>query len=196
MTKSHSPLGPHQITSVRLDEIVEQDAFTAQLLASEQYEADVAVDLECWDPMVVELLAVRLLPILVRRQHGYQYFGSGRDVRLLQEIFEPHDEVLVIVLGTQRVSNQVKLHALACDLLLMPPFFRTRRFLPRKNMRLWEAIVGAGGAPLRGNGLHAFARATGYSHNALKEPTQPKSARVERVECERPPILTATESGA
>lgn len=73
MTKSHSPLGPHQIASIRLDQIIEQDVFTAQLLALQQYEADVAVDLECWDPVVVELLAVRLLPILVRRQHGYQY---------------------------------------------------------------------------------------------------------------------------
>lgn len=43
MTKSHSPLGPHQIITVRLDEIVEQDAFTAQLLAADQYETDVTV---------------------------------------------------------------------------------------------------------------------------------------------------------
>lgn len=50
MAKIHSPLGPHQIISVRLDEIVEQDPFTAELLASEQYETDVAVDLTCWDP--------------------------------------------------------------------------------------------------------------------------------------------------
>lgn len=196
MTKSHSPLGPHQIASIRLDQIIEQDVFTAQLLALQQYEADVAVDLECWDPVVVELLAVRLLPILVRRQHGYQYLGSGRDVRLLQEIYEPHDKVLAIVLDTRRVSNTVKLNVLACDLLLMPPFSRTRRFLPRRNMRLWQAIVGAGGTPIRGKGLPGFARATGYSYNALKEPTRSKSAHVERVECERLPVFTATESEA
>lgn len=196
MSKSHSPLGPHQIISVRLDEIVEQDAFTAQLLAGEQYETDVAVDLECWDPVIVELLAVRLLPILVRRQNGYHFLGSGLDIRLMQEIFEPHDEIRAFVLDTQRVSNTVKLHVLACDLLLMPPFFRTRRFLPRRNMRLWQSIVGAGGTPIRGKGLHAFARATGYSHNALREITRSKSARVDRVECERPPVLAVTESDA
>lgn len=196
MAKIHSPLGPHQIISVRLDEIVEQDAFTAQLLAGEQYETDVAVDLECWNPVIVELLAVRLLPILVRRQNGYHFLGSGLDIRLLQEIFEPHEEVRAIALDTQRLSNTVKLHILACELLLMPPFFRTRRFLPRRNMRIWEAIVGAGGTPIRGKGLHTFARATGYSHNALREPTRSKSARVDRVECERPPVLAATESEA
>jgi hypothetical protein len=196
MTKSHSPLGPNQIITVRLDEIVEQDAFTAQLLTAEQYETDVTVDIECWDPVIVELLAFRLLPILVRRQNGYHFLGSGLDVRLLQEIFEPHDEIRAFVLDTQRVSNTVKLHVLACDLLLMPPFFRTRRFLPRRNMRLWEAIAEAGGTPIRGKGLHAFARATGYSHNALREPTRSKSARAERVECERPPVFAAAESEA
>lgn len=175
MAKPHSPLGPYQITRVRLEEIVDQDVFTAQLLALEQYEADLAVNLEYWDRTVVEQLAVRLLPILVRRQHGYQYLGSGLDVRLLREIFESDIEVLAIVLETKRVSNQVKLHALACDLLLMPPFFRTRRLLPCRNMRLWEAIASVGGTPIRGTGLHAFSRATGYSYNSLK-PSKPKKA--------------------
>lgn len=193
MAKTHSPLGPHQIISVRLDEIVEQDAFTTELLAEEQYETDVALDLECWDPVIVELLAVRLLPILVRRQNGFHFLGSGLDIRLLQEIFEPHDEIRAFVLDTQRVSNTLKLHVLACDLLLMPPFFRTRRFLPRRNMRLWEAIVEAGGAPINGKGVRAFSRATGYSYNALKDPTCKKSASARSPKIPGVAELVATE---
>jgi len=193
MAKASKALGAYSITSVPISAIEGQDPFTARLLATQQHETDTAIDLECWDAEVVQTLAARLLPILIKRQSGYLYLGSGGALRLLQQIFEPHEEILAIVLDAKRVSTKLKLDVLAGDLLLLPPFFRTRRFLPRRNFQLWRAIVEAGGAPILGHGVQVFSRATGYSHNALKPPKANKTVTPRPGGIARSPESIATE---
>lgn len=188
--------GAYTITSVPIGAIQEQDPFTARFLDAQQYETDIAVNLEYWDTRVIEALTPRLLPILIRRQGGYQYLGSGLTLRLLQQCFGPHDEVPALVLDARRISNKTKLDILSGDLLLLPPFFRTRRFLPRRNLRLWEAVIAAGGTPIRGAGVHAFSQATGYSHNALKPPKSNKSSGTNPVDIAQTLESTLTEEDA
>ena len=185
MAKASKALGAYSITSVPISAIEGQDPFTARLLATQQHETDTAVDLECWDAEVVQTLAARLLPILIKRQSGYLYLGSGHTLRLLQQILDPHQEISAIVLEARRVSSKLKLDVLAGDLILLPTFFRTRRFLPRRNFLLWRAIVEAGGAPILGHGVQAFCRATGYSYNSLK-PQNPKKAVRPQTEARAP----------
>ncbi len=196
MAKVSKALGAYSITSVPISAIEGQDPFTARILATHQYESDTAVNLECWDAEVVQPLAARLLPILIKRRSGYLYLGSGHALLLLQQIFEPHEEILAIVLDAKRVSTKLKLNVLSGDLLLLPPFFRTRRFLPRRNFQLWRAIVEAGGAPILGHGVQAFCRATGYSYNALKPPKAKKTVTPWPGEIARPPGPIATEDQA
>jgi hypothetical protein len=181
--RARKVFGQYEIASVAIGAIQEQDAFTARFLAAQQYEPDTVVDLDCWDRGVVEALALRFLPILVRRQSGFHYLGVGHVLRIMQQCLEPDEEVPAILLESKRISNKIRLDVLASEILLLAPLFRTRRFLPRRLMQLWKAILGAGGNPIQGDGVRAFSRATGYSHNALMPPKQPKMAQPNPANC-------------
>lgn len=156
------------IEKIQLDKIIGAEPFTSNFLAQLDYETDLSIDLTDWKPSVAAIACLQSVFFLVKRKENYLYLGSGRMLALQRQLHDPHDEVHAFVFNSSRVATEIKLDILAAELLLVPAIFRTRRLAPQKMMGLWENLMIAGAAPIRGGSARSFARATGFSHNSLK----------------------------
>jgi len=155
-----------EFTDVQLGEIQAEKA-TADLLTKFNYETDTSLESSCWNPITLKYY-LHLAPIIVvKRQAGYACLGSGRALRLAQEIYQPTDLVPVLCIKSNRVSLEDKFQILAADVFAMHSFCRTRRHVARQLQAIWLELKQAGIETIKGTSASDFSAATGYSSKAL-----------------------------
>lgn len=159
------------LISVPLNSITGLDKTVAEMLESEGYETDTALDLDAWDKNCARWIYFASPMIVAARKDGYEVVGTGRAWRLAIDLFETDENVPVMLLPSARLRKADKLCIVAAELFGLAAAHRTRRHIPRRMMGLWEKLKAEGVDSILGEGRTAFSRGSGYSLKALPAET-------------------------
>lgn len=82
--------------------------------------------------------------VVIERKDGYYVIGEGRAYWLAQQLYQPDDLVLALLIKSGRLRKQQKLQILAADLIIYHALARTRPHLPHQLYYLCAAIAESG----------------------------------------------------
>lgn len=120
----------------------------------------------------------RISPMVaIKRKDGFHVLGSGRLLRLAQEVFVGDEELPILKVTATRVARQVKLDFLAIELFGYAALYRSRQEMPSHLFKLWRMLEAEGVFPITDRKAKAFALATGFSQASINKArsTQPST---------------------
>ena len=148
------------------NQILGPEKGTSDFLSKAGFIPDLDLIQDAWDQETASYLFLWHSLVVVKRKAGFVYLGSGRMLRLAEEI-PGREFALPAILIKNKLSRKTKLKLLAAELFGIHALAKTRRHLPNRMFELWKQFRDEGIETILGELPSDFALGSGYSLKAV-----------------------------